>query len=93
MTSLVTLCLIGKGVLNLLTLFYWLNRMGYLSNKSALLFSVSLHYQNHFGLNKGGIDLFYIYFIIRNLSVNYKNIKTLNYNSDSITLRLLILRV
>ena len=48
---------------------------GYFYDKSALLFSVNLHYQNYFGWNKDAIDLFYTYFIVPKVSVNYIKFK------------------
>ena len=46
-------------------------------NKS--LFSVYFYYQNYFGLKKVGVNLFYTYFTVHKVSVNYRNIITMKY--------------
>ena len=51
-----------------------------------MLFSVYFYYQNYFGLIKGAVGLFYTYFIVPKVSVNYRNIKSLKHNSGSVTL-------
>ena len=47
-----------------------------------MLFGVYFYYQNYFGLNKGAVGLFYTYFTVPKVSVNYRNITTMNYNVD-----------
>ena len=47
-----------------------------------MLFSVYFYYQNYFGLKKGAVGLFYTYFTVHKVSVNYRNIKTMKYNAD-----------
>ena len=44
-----------------------------------MLFSIYFYFQNDFGLIKGSVVLFYQYFTVPKVSVNYKNIKTMKY--------------
>ena len=47
-----------------------------------MLFSVYFYYENYFGLNKGAVCLFYTYFTVPKVSINYRNIKTMKYNAN-----------
>ena len=40
-----------------------------------MLFSVYIYYQNYFGLNKSVAGLFYTYFTVPKVSVNYRDIE------------------
>ena len=64
----------------------FIKSLGCFFNKSVLLINVNFHYLNYFDLNKGAVNLFEIYFIVPQVSVNCRNIKIMKYNGDSATL-------
>ena len=59
---------------------YRLNRSGFVLIN--LLFSVYFYYHNYFGLKRDAVGLFYTYFTLPKVSVNYRNINTMKYNAD-----------